>query len=194
LETEVPDLEDISEGVSIMDLGLNEFHLDLQTLDKKYRGSAAKSPHGIHSVVTASDELPEGVIFVLKNINSGVNIDKQNRLHPFYLVYIKRDGETFVKHLNPKDLLDKFRFLSLGKDEVQKRITKIFNTETKNGKRMDDYSALLGKSIETIIEVKKEKDVDSLFSPGGTSALENEIKGLDDFELIDFLIIKNGNE
>jgi hypothetical protein len=188
IREEVVNIEEMNTGISIMDLGLNEFHLDVQELLKKY-GDAAKMPHGIHAVTKSDIDNPQGVIFVLKNLNRNINIDKQNRLHPFYLVYIDKGGETVVNHLNPKILLDKFRFLCKNNIEPMKELVFAFNKETNNGKAMKSYSDLLGKAISSIIQVKTEKDVDSLFNMGGTSALENKISGLNDFELIDFLIV-----
>ena len=87
LQNEVVDIEDMSTGISIMDLGLNEFRLDLLEYIKNH-GDLAKKPKGLHAVVPATSENPEGVIFVLRNINNSVNIDNQNRIHPFYMVYI----------------------------------------------------------------------------------------------------------
>ena len=190
LQKEVVDLEEMNSGVSIMDLGLNEFHMDLQELHKKY-GDVDHTPFGISATASAiKNEAPAGVIYILKNINSSVNIDKQNRLHPFYLVYIKDNGEVFVDHLNPKLLLDKMRLLCKEKDETIKELVSSFNSETENGKKMDKYSELLSNSIRGIITIKDEKDVASLFKAGGTTALTNKISGLDDFELINFLVVK----
>lgn len=190
LQKEVVDLEEMNSGVSIMDLGLNEFHMDLQELHKKY-GDADHIPFGISATAGAiKDEAPAGVIYILKNINSGVNIDKQNRLHPFYLVYIQDDGEVFVDHLNPKSLLDKMRLLCKDKDTPSRDLVASFNAETENGKKMDRYSKLLSDSIRSIVTIKDEKDVASLFKAGGTTALTNQISGLDDFELINFLVVK----
>ena len=190
LQEEVVDLEEMNSGVSIMDLGLNEFHMDLQELHKKY-GDADHVPFGISATAGAIDgEAPAGVIYILKNINSDVNIDKQNRLHPFYLTYIKEDGEIFVDHLNPKSLLDKMRLLCKDKDAPSRELVAAFNQETENGKQMDKYSKLLSDSIRSIVTLKDEKDVASLFKAGGTTALTNQISGLDDFELINFLVVK----
>ncbi len=190
LQKEVVDLEEMNSGVSIMDLGLNEFHMDLQELHKKY-GDADHTPFGINATAGAiKDEAPAGVIYVLKNINSGVNIDKQNRLHPFYLVYIKDDGEVFVDHLNPKALLDKMRLLCKEKDEPVRELVSKFNAETENGKKMEKYSKLLSDTIHSIVNLKEEKDIASLFKAGGTTVLTNKIAGLDDFELINFLVVK----
>lgn len=64
------------------------------------------------------------------------------------------------------------------------------NKETADGRKMDKYSALLHQAISSIVETKTLSDIDSLFSIGETTALHGEIKGLDDFELITFLIVK----
>ncbi len=189
IQNEVVDLEEMSGGVSIMDLGLNEFHLDLQELLKKY-GEADALPFGIHAVARATDDTQPGVIFVLKNVNHGVNIDKQNRLHPFYLVYIADDGRVVVNHLQSKELLTKLRHFSKGHDQPDADMVARFNAETNNGRQMDKYSQLLGRAIESMISTKTEKDVDSLFSDGGTTALESDITGLDQFELINFLVVR----
>jgi hypothetical protein len=114
LQEEVVDIEDMSSGISIMDLGLNEFRLDLLDYIKN-NGDLDKIPLGLHAVVPAKDDAPPGVIFVLKNINGGVNIDNRNRLHPFYMVYIADDGEVVCDHLSPKEMLDKMRYLCKGK-------------------------------------------------------------------------------
>lgn len=189
LQNEVVDLEDMSSGINIMDLGLNEFQLDLQQLRKKYGDYEAK-PYGIHAVVKADDNHPEGVIFVLKNRSNDVNIDQQNRLHPFYLIYITDQGQVVSSHLNPKQILDDIRYLAKEQSEPLYKLTEDFNLETNDGKNMSRYSDLLNMAIKSIIDVKAEKDIDSLFTSGSTSALENDINGLNDFELIDFLVVR----
>lgn len=189
LQEEVVDIEEMSSGISIMDLGLNEFRLDLLEYIK-FHPDIDKAPFGMHAVAQASAETPSGVIFVLKNRSDSVNIDKQNRLHPFYMVYISNDGEVICDHLSPKAMLDKMRFLCKGKTEPIKELCREFNNATRDGRNMSAVSALLSKAIASIIEVKEESDIDSLFKPGGTSVLTSDIKGLDDFELICFLAVK----
>lgn len=189
LQEEVVDIEEMSSGISIMDLGLNEFRLDLLEYIKIHP-DIEKAPFGMHAVARASTETPPGVIFVLKNRSDSVNIDKQNRLHPFYMVYISNNGEVICDHLSPKAMLDKMRFLCKGKTEPFKELCREFNKETRDGRNMTAVSNLLSDAISSIIEVKEESDIDSLFKPGGTSVLMSEIKGLDDFELICFLAVK----
>lgn len=193
LQEEVVDIEDMSTGISIMDLGLNEFRLDLLEYVKNH-GDMDKKPKGMHAVVPASAELSKGVIFVLKNINNSVNIDQQNRIHPFYMVYIGMDGEVLCDYLNPKKLLDDIRLLCRGKKEPVKALCQRFNEETDDGKNMSEMSELLSGAINSIIDCKEESDIDSLFSAGGTSALLSTISGMDDFELICFLVVKQDME
>ena len=189
LKEEVVDIEEMASGISIMDLGLNEFRLDLLEYIK-HHPDIDKTPFGLHCVVPASEDTPSGVIFVLKNCSNSVNIDKQNRLHPFYMVYISDDGEVVCDHLSPKELLDKARYLCKGITEPIPELYREFNKETNDGRNMKSVSSLLSQAISSIIEVKEESDIDSFLAGGQMSFFSNEIKGLDDFELICFLVVK----
>ena len=189
LQEEVVDIEDMSDGISIMDLGLNEFRLDLLEYLKTHP-NMDKMPRGLHTVVPATDELHEGIIFILKNVNNSVNIDNQNRIHPFYMVYVSMDGEVLCDYLNPKQLLDDIRLLCRGKSEPIQAVYSKFNEATNDGKDMAEMSELLSEAIDSIIDTKEESDIDSLFSAGGTSALMSNIPGLEDFELISFIVVK----
>ncbi|MDY5621974.1 MAG: helicase-related protein [Bacteroidales bacterium] len=189
LQNEVVDIEDMDTGVNIMDLGLNEFRLDLLA-NLKDHPNMDLTPFGMSAVVNASELVEPGVMYVLKNKNNGINIDHANLLHPFYMVYISHTGAVICDHLSPKKLLDKMRYACKDKTEPDKALCKQFNKETRDGKNMRHYSDLLQSAIESIITVKEESDIESLFSVGETSALTYNIKGLDDFELICFLVIK----
>lgn len=189
LKEEVVDIEEMSSGISIMDLGLNEFRLDLLEY-VKHHPDIDKAPFGLHSVARATEDAPAGVIYVLKNRSNSVNIDNQNRLHPFYMVYISNDGEVICDHLSPKEMLDKMRYLCKGKTEPIPELYRVFNKETRDGRNMSEFSRLLGEAIASIIEVKEESDIDSFLGGGQISFLANDIKGLDDFELICFLVIR----
>ncbi|MCF8306744.1 MAG: DEAD/DEAH box helicase family protein [Ignavibacteriales bacterium] len=191
LQEEIVDLEDMGSGVSITDLGLNDFRMDLVNYINE-NGDLEKVSNGIHTVCKKDVErgIESGVIFVLKNINPEVNIDNTNQLHPFYLVYVNEKGGLISNHLNVKSTLDILRKISKGEKAPIREVYELFNNETNDGKNMGKYSDLLGKSIESILNVKDESDVESLFSPGGTSALLNNIRGLEDFELITFVAVK----
>ncbi len=190
LKEEVVDLEDMNTGVSITDLGLNDFRMDLLEYINK-NGNLGYAVNGLHSVVKSDEEngVPKGTIFILKNINSNVNIENTNQLHPFYIVYISEDGQVVSNHLNVKNTLDLIRYVSKGNKEPIKEAYEYFNEITNDGNNMDKYSELLNESIESIINVKEESDIDSLFRRGGTTMLKNDITGLEDFELIAFVVI-----
>ena len=211
LKEDVVDLEEMNTGVSIMDLGLNEFRLDLleyinrrqtESHQARLNGRGAKeegeansnhdvehTPFGLHAVVHATDHAPAGTVFILKNRTAGVNIDHKNQLHPFYMVYIKDDGEVLVDHLHPKDLLDKMRLLCKPMTKPDVKLCSAFNKETRDGLRMSKYSELLGKAIESIVTKKEESDIDSFLDGYVGELFEERITGLDDFELICFLVV-----
>ena len=189
LQEEVVDIEDMGSGISIMDLGLNEFRLDLLEYIKHHE-EIETAPKGLHTVVSKTEEAPVGVIFVLRNINDSVNIDNRNRIHPFYMVYISEEGEIVCDYLNPKKLLDIMRLLCRGNNEPVMELCKKFNQETDDGRKMGEVSELLSEAINSIIDAKEESDIDSLFKSGGTTALLSAVSGLDDFELICFLVVK----
>ncbi|MGM9758562.1 MAG: SNF2-related protein [Parabacteroides sp.] len=184
-----PSLTDLDTGINIMDLGLNEFRLDLLGYLKEHP-DIEHAPFGLNAVVGSSSLAKPGVMFVLKNRNNSVNIDHKNLLHPFYMVYLSDDGEVLCDHLHPKQLLDIMRAVCRDRTEYDHALCAAVNRETKDGRDMSHYSRLLHAAIDSIVTIKQESDIDSLFSEGETTALRGEITGLDDFELITFLIIK----
>ena len=189
LREDVVDLEEMNTGVSIMDLGLNEFRLDL--LEYIHNNNDVEhTPLGLHAVVKGNDKTPPGTIFVLKNRTAGVNIDHKNQLHPFYMVYISDEGEVVVDHLHPKDLLDKMRLLCKPMTKPDVKLCAQFNKETRDGLRMGKYSDLLSKAINSIISVKEQSSIDSFLEGYAGELFEEHYVGLDDFELICFLVIK----
>lgn len=191
LQEEVIELEDLKTGVSITDLGLNDFRMDLLNYVKQH-GDLELAPRGLHAVVPANSGLglKPGVIFTLRNLNENININQHNRLHPFYLLYIANDGKIIADHTEVKKLLDLVRTSCKGQSEPINQVCRIFNDFTDEGRDMKVFSDLLGAAIRSMIQVKEEKDIDSLFSGGPTSALTNTITGLDDFELVAFLVIQ----
>lgn len=189
LQEEVVDIEDMDTGINIMDLGLNEFRLDLLSYIKEHP-DIEHAPFGMNAVAGVKSDVKPGVIYVLKNRNNAVNIDKKNLLHPFYMVYLSDDGEVICDHLHPKKLLDTLRLLCKDKKEYDRNLCALLSKETCDGRHMEHYSDLLQKAIDSMVRIKEESDIDSLFSLGETTALTNDIKGLDDFELITFLVIR----
>jgi len=191
LQEEVIELEDVKTGISITDLGLNDFRMDLLNYIKE-NGELNGVPNGLHAIVPAQPErgLVPGAIFALRNVHESVNLNQQNRLHPYYLVYISDDARVIVDHTEVKRLLDLVRSSCKGQKVPLSELCNSFNAETHDGRRMGKYSELLNDAIRSMIEVKEEGDIDSLFSGGQTTALTHTIAGIDDFELIAFIVVR----
>lgn len=186
MRDEVVDLEDVSGGVSITDLGLNEFRMDLVGYCRD-NPDIDRLPSGINAVVEGDEP---GVIFVLRNVNSRIDRDGANHLHPFYVVRMGSDGSVAHGHLEPKAVLDDMRLLCRGKSEPDMDLCRAYNRETKNGRDMRREAGLLRDAVASIVDSKEESDVDSFFTGGTTGFLENDIEGLDDFELVCFLVVR----
>jgi len=192
LQEEVIEMEDLKTGISITDLGLNDFRMDLVSYVKEH-GDPSRTPNGMHAIVPADPArgLHPGALFALRNRVDGVNIDQLNRLHPYYLAYIGEGGQVVVRHTEVKRLLDLARTACKGRAEPIRELCQKFNEDTRDGRDMKRYSNLLDQAIRSVIDVKEEGAIDSLFTPGKTTALLDTISGLDDFELIGFIVIQN---
>lgn len=190
LQDEVIELEDVRTGVSITDLGLNDFRMDLLGYIKEH-GDLDKAPRGLHAVIPAdtSKGLHPGVIFALRNLAAGEDINRGNRLHPHYLVYLDDQGQVIANHTEAKYLLDLLRAGCRPHEEPVTDVVAAFNAATSEGAQMGKYSALLTDAIHSMIDVTEERDIDSLFTGGSTTALPQAIAGLDDFELTAFVAV-----
>jgi len=182
-------------GISIMDLGLNEFRLDLLEYVKQH-GELDGAPFGLHAVVEGNADAPQGTIFILKNRNAKINVHNQNQLHPFYMVYVV-DGENpgdeptvYIDHLQPKKLLDSLRQLCKGKEKPLEEFCRAFNAETKDGRNMRHYSDLLCFAVKSIVDLNEDDSINSFISGKQMSLAADSIDGLDDFELVCFVTVK----
>lgn len=189
LKDQVIDLEDVSDAISITDLTFNDFKIELMEYMKEHRKELDNAPFGIYSIVP-SEEFEPGVIFLLRQVKGVKESKDKNALTPYYLVYISEDEEVKLNYIQSKKILDYYQKLCSGKKEVFRNLVESFDRETDNGRQMDKYSQLLKESIENIIGKKQETGVRSLFTKGGTSPVKNNIEGLEEFELISFLILK----
>jgi Helicase conserved C-terminal domain/SNF2-related domain len=191
LQDEVIELEDLKAGVSITDLGLNDFRMDLLNYIKS-DGKLNRLPTGMHAVLRSDPErgLPPGVVFALRNRNEQVNAGQLNRLHPYYLVYVDMEGNPIVPHTEVKRLLDLLRATAKPCAEPIPTAYTPFNERSQDGREMQAYSSLLNAAIRSIVQVKEEKDLDSLFSGQQTTALTGPSTGIDDFELLAFLVVE----
>lgn len=189
LKDQVIDLEDVSDAISITDLTFNDFKIELMEYMKEHRKELDNAPFGIYSIVPA-EEFEPGAIFLLRQVKGVKESKDKNALTPYYLVYISEDEEVKLNYIQSKKILDYYQKLCSGKKEVFRNLVESFDRETDNGRQMDKYSQLLKESIENIIGKKQETGVRSLFTKGGTSPVKNNIEGLEEFELISFLILK----
>ncbi|MCF7926317.1 MAG: helicase [Candidatus Izimaplasma sp.] len=195
LQEEVVDLEDISGGISITDFTLDDFIISLEKYMKEHPSMLEDYPTGIHAVTNipnqVKDEAVEGVIYCLKQMNYDVNEKAANSLYPFFLVYVKQDGDIHISNKSPKRILDLFKSMTTGKSDVLREVVESFNKETKDGTKMDKYTELLEKAVFDIKGIAEEKGVQSLFRLGRSTIKTNQVKGLNDFELVSFLVIKD---
>lgn len=194
LQTEVVDLEDISGGISITDLTFNDFKIELMEYMKTGRKLLDDAPSGMYAIAkideAVSDIVKPGVIFTLRQIKGNEQSKEQNPLFPYYMVYITDDGEVKLSYLHAKKILDYYKKLCSGNDEILKDLVEEFNRQTDDGRKMGHYSGLLGNAIENLIGKKQEVGVASLFSKGGTSMQKSFFDGIEDFELVTFLVVK----
>ena len=194
LQDEVLDLEDVSDAISITDLTFNDFKIELTDYLKEYKKDITSAPHGIYAVVDIDeklkDEVEPGVIFLLKQVSGQTETVDNNALTPYYLSYITNQNEVKLNYIQSKKVLDYYKKLCVGKNEVLPDLIREFNNETNDGKDMTKYSALLVEVIENILGKKQETGVKSLFSKGGTATIQQDINGLEEFELISFLILR----
>lgn len=190
LQDEVIEMEDVRTGVSITDLGLNDFRMDLLHFIRT-QGEPVNAPRGLHAVVPSRTEtgLLPGAIFALRNRNEGLGIPRQNRLHPYYLLYVGEGGHMLAAHTDVKKVLDVMRAACKGQGAPLREVCRVFNERTDEGRDMTMYSRLLNAAIQSLRESREESDLDSLFTGGRTTALVDVVSGLNDFELLAFLVV-----
>ena len=188
---ELQDLEDIDGSITITDLGLNDFRMDLAHYIRE-KGYPEGIPYGLYALTTKDEEkgIVPGVIFVLKNTSNSVSVHTRNRLHPYYLVYLDMQGNVVYDYTQVKKILDVMRTVSKHHKEPDRSLCASFNKETRDGAKMDKYSDLLEASVASIIDVKKQDDFATLLSDGSDVLFDGGIKGLDDFQLVSFFVMR----
>lgn len=193
LQNEVLDVEDLQGGISITDLTLDDFIMSLDRYMKEHPNVLEKYPTGVYAVTNIpdknKDECTKGVIYCLKQKKYADNQEAATSLYPYYLVYVASNGTVHVKNTNPKKILDLYKVLCQGKDKPIDKLVKLFNKETKNGSDMSLYTDLLEKAVYDIKGVVEQKGIQSLFQIGQATVLDNTVSGLNDFELVSFLVV-----
>ena len=194
LQDEVLDIEEMQGGISITDLTLDDFIMSLDRFMKANPNVLEKYPTGVYAVTDITKKIQEecekGVIFCLKQKKSIDSQENATSLYPYYLVYVKEDGDIHIKNTNPKKILDIYKSLCETKSQPLEDLVKQFNKETKNGNDMSKYTGLLEKAVFDIKGVVQQKGIQSIFQMGQATLFENTVTGLNDFELISFLVVK----
>ncbi|MEY2360483.1 MULTISPECIES: helicase-related protein [Lactobacillaceae] len=190
LQTQVIDLEDVNGAISITDMTFNDFKSDLQNALKDHEKLLNEAPLGMYAITDASDfpDAEPGVILTLKQQKD--DIGQENSILPYIVVYMRMDGTVKINYMYAKQVLDFFKKLTIGKKTVNQPLVDTFYAETDGGKDMSVYSDILSKAIEAIRGKQDEVGMGSLFTPGGTTVQTELLDGLDDVELISFLIIR----
>lgn len=197
LQETVVDLEDLSTGVSIADLTLTDFRIDLAEFQRAHPGDLDALPLGTSSVCTATDvDLPPGMIFCLRAVGDRVSgvFGPGYPLAPHGLVHIANDGAVVLEHTHAKQTLDHLKFACVGRDEVDPVAEKRFDRATRSGRDMSAAQQLLAKAVASVVGKGEERAVESLFKPGGTYALPGEFAGINDFEVVGFVIVLSDNQ
>lgn len=188
LQDAVIDLEDLSTGVSITDLTLTDFRIDLAQYIKAHPGKLEAQPLGAHAVTTSRDaDIAPGIIFCLRDEGSGAVADYP--LAPHYLVHVGEDGTVLLPHLQAKKILDRLKRLSLGRDLPDAEASRRYDKATKRGQDMQRAQRLLSAAVASVVGKNEERAVASLFTPGGTHAAKGEFAGSNDFEVLAFLVV-----
>jgi hypothetical protein len=192
LQDAVIDLEDLSTGVSIADLTLTDFRIDLAEYTRAHPGVLDLLPSGAFAVTTASEvEVPPGIIFCLRAEGEAAQRTAGSGypLAPHYLVHVGDDGTVLLPYLQAKRILDHLKRVCVGRDLPDTGAMKRFEKATKQGEDMQYAQRLLSAAVSSVVGRTEERAVASLFSPGGTYALKGEFAGMNDFEVVAYLVI-----
>ena len=202
LQDTVIDMEDLSNGVSITDLTLTDFRIDLAQYLNEHPGQLDTLPLGTYAVTTTIDvDIAPGVIFCLRAVgavaaemgNSSQQSAKDSYpLAPFYLAHVGDDGAVLLPYPQAKRILDRLKRLALGRELPDDGACAKFDKDTRQGEDMRHAQKLLGAAVASVVGKNEERAVASLFSPGGTHAMKGEFAGSNDFEVMAFLVVLPG--
>ena len=210
LKEAVVDLEDMAGGVSITDLTLNDFRMDLSNYMNRNRPAdqsksqnlqaLEQAPLGLYAVVTLDDDLANdgfkaGVIFCLRNIREGehaVQVDENYPLAPYFLVYVSDGAVIELTFTQSKKVLDLLKRQSFTHTEIDADAANHVNAVTKHGRDVEHYQHLLAVAVDSIAGKSEEKGVESLFTKGGTVLTATSSQGIEDFAVVSYLILIDG--
>jgi len=194
LQHEVVDIEDLSNGISITDMTLNDFRIDLTEYMKENNDHLGEMALGAYAVTCRDNiledaELEPGVLFCLRSENAEFGTDAAYALAPYYLVFVSDTGEVRLNFTQAKKTLDLLKKISMERPHPEERAIQEFNEITKHGADMTHYQELLARAISAITGKAEERGVESLFQRGGTALSSTTFRGIDDFEVVAYLVI-----
>ncbi|MCC8991104.1 MAG: hypothetical protein LM514_00535, partial [Streptococcus sp.] len=199
MKDEVLDLEDFNETVALTEFTLDDFRMELARYIEANRAKLEAAPLGLYAIVPPHPDfatLQPGVIFCLKQRQDGIGSETVNPLQPYFLVYIRDDGEVRYNFTAPKQILELFRLLCKGKTEPYSALCQLFNAETQHGADMNRYNGLIDQAVKVIVAQFGKKNFASLFTGKKAKLVRasHSVKSVDDFDLISWLVIKNNKE
>ena len=197
LQDAVIDMEDLSSGVSITDLTLTDFRIDLAEYLKTNPDKLQNIPFGASAVTTSNDaDIPPGLILCLRaeGANAMKAMDPGYPLAPHYLVHMGDDGAVLLPHTQAKRILDRLKRLALGRELPDTVACAQFDKQTRSGEDMQALQQALATAVASVVGKSEERAVASLFTPGGTHALRGEFAGSSDFEVVAYMVVLVGKE
>jgi hypothetical protein len=192
LQDTVIDLEDLSTGVSIADLTLTDFRIELAEYLRAHPGALEALPLGTCAVTTTrEEEVPPGIIFCLRAEGDAKEraFEPGYPLAPHYLVHVGEAGSVELAFPQAKRILDRLKRVCLGRDMPDAAAGDRFEKDTKHGEDMVHAQRLLAAAVASVVGKSAERAVASLFTPGGTHAIKGEFAGINDFEVVAFLVV-----
>ncbi len=191
LQDAVIDIEDLSSGVSITDLTLTDFRIDLAQYLKANPGVLESMHPGTFAVTTAVDaEVPPGMLFCLRAASGAAQSGESGYpLAPHYLVHVSEDGTVLLPYTQTKRILDRLKRTTVGRDLPDAGACQRFDKATRKGDDMAMAQRLLAAAVASIVGKSQERAVASLFNPAGSHALKGEFSGTHDFEVVAFLVV-----
>ena len=194
LQEEVIELEDLKTGVTITDLGLNDFRMDLLNYVKDQWRPVAL-PNGMHAVLPADPErgLVPGVIFALRNRNEASMSSSST-------AFILTTWSMWIWRGRPSCRTPRSSGCSTwfapSPSHVPSRFRSVPALQPAHPGRPRDGRLLRPAHRRHPLHRAdpEEKELDSLFTGQKTTALTGPATGLDDFELIAFLVVEPGGQ
>ncbi len=188
LQDSVLDLEEISGGISITDLTLNDFRMDLTEYMREHQSMLEATPFGARAAVAVAGER-QGAVFCLKDMSGKKPPEDAFALAPYYLVYVADDGGIVFGPAESRETLDFLKKSCAGRCVPEQRAVDAFNVRTRKGSDMAHYQKLLGAAVESVVGRQQEEGVKSLFSRGGVRLAGAADRSVNDFEVVAFVAV-----